>query len=278
MRLHAAATHFNHMVCYDAYTGVKLFKSQLTAFDDSRRDSEGGERRIIELAPGTSIPTRRVIEAEGTRYIVGHPFGDSMFGKPIRIKYVAHEATGLASLQTLAQVCTTTAGTLAYGARAWIKDSKEIDESSQMIGVNHLHFSTAETIPVNTIITFDGTRHIVRKTMKGSAGTLIATCDEIPDPSVQTAVLKSGTYDPVTDTTTTTNTTLTVLRLRWQSLFEYRDTLAPTFQPEDLQVVIAKSVATPKVGATISLSDGDANITSILDRDGVWICRVARHG
>ena len=140
MRLHAAATHFNRMVCYDAYTGVELFKSQLTLFDDQKRDTEGGERRILELAPGTALPARRAVEAEGVRYILGHPFQDSMFGKPIRVKYVAHEATNLATLQTMAQVCTNTAGTTAYGARAWVKDSKEMDESSQMIGVNSGHW------------------------------------------------------------------------------------------------------------------------------------------
>ena len=60
---------------------------------------------------------------------------------------------------------------------------------------------------------------------------------------------------------------------------EYRIEIAVAgFKPEDMQVVIAKSVATPVIGATLTMSDGDFQIDSIMSETGVWVCKVARHG
>lgn len=278
MRLHAAATHFNRMVCTDAYSGKYLFNGQIGLFDDSKKDTEGSERRILELAPGTVLPARGVVEAEGVKFILGHGYADSALGKTIRVKHVAHEATALAKIRTLAQVCTGAAGVDAYGARAWIKDSKEISESSEMIGVNHMHFSVRESLNVNDTILFEGQLHLVRKVNVGAAGTLIATCDEVGKPDVEVCSYTAVTMDPVTELKDTLVVVLTAVRLRWQSLFEYRDDLTKAFHAEDSQVVIAKSSVTPNVGSTFNLSDGVFHITSILDRPGVWVCRVARHG
>lgn len=278
MRLHAAAKHFNRMPCNDGYTGAFLFNGQIALYDDSRRDSEGAERRIIELAPEDVLPARRVVEAHGVRYIMAHGFDDSALGEVIRRKFVAHEATHLATWRTLQQVCENAAGTQAWSAKAWIKDSKEIDESSDMVGVNHIHMAVTEAVAVSNIVHFDGVYHIVRKTTKGAAGTLILTCDEVPEPAIETGSLKTGTYDPINEVMATTTTSVRVLRLRWQSLFEFRDALAGPFRPEDMQAVIAKSVATPAVGATLTLSDGDYQINSVQSETGVWVCKVTRHG
>jgi hypothetical protein len=178
----------------------------------------------------------------------------------------------------LQQLCQNTAGVQAWAAKAWVKDSKEIDESSDMIGVNHIHMATSEAVAPTNIILFDGAYHIVRKTTHGPAGTLVLTCDEVPEPAIETATLKQGTWDPINETMATTNTSVRTLRLRWQSLFEYRDAAAHNFKPEDMQVVIAKSVATPVIGATLTMSDGDFQIDSIMSETGVWVCKVARHG
>lgn len=278
MRIHSAAQRFNKMPCNDGYSGTFLFNGQILLYDDSRRDSEGGERRIIELAPDLTPPSRRVIEAHGTRYIMGHGFDDSMLGRVIRRKYIAHEATHLATFYTLQQLCQNAAGTSAWAARAWVKDSKEIDESSDMIGVNHIHMAPSEAVAVTNIVRFDNAYHIVRKSNKGAAGTLILACDEVPEPAIETATLKTGAYDPINEVMSTSTTSVRVLRLRWQSLFEYRDAIAPTFAPEDLQVVVAKSLATPAIGATFTLSDGDFQVDSLMDKPGVWVCKVSRHG
>lgn len=278
MRLHSAATHFNRMPCNDGYSGVFLFNSQMLLYDDSKKDTEGSERRIVELDPAIRLPARRVIEAHGTRYILGHGYDDSALGKLIRRKYVAHEATHLATWFTLQQFCENAAGTRAWAAKAWLKDAKEVDESSQMIGVNHFNVSSTEAVGETNIVQFDGGYHIVRKLMKGAAGTLILTCDELPSPALETAAIKTGAYDPITETRAATTTNVRVLRLRWQSLFEYRDAASPKFSPEHSQVLVAKSLATPVVGTQLTLSDGDFQVTSILDKSGVWVCKVVRYG
>ena len=278
MKLQKAAAHFNRMLCRDAYSGRAFGYGQLGLYDDSKRDTEGGERRIIEFAGDVEFPTRRTIQAAGTHYILGHGFPDHAMGRVIRIKYVAHEATRLAKVQALDDVCLSLAGTDLWAARAWVKDSKEVDESSQMIGVNHFHFSEAETISVSDIVTFDGVMNIVRKVMVGSAGTKIATCDELQGAAVESTVLTNHMMDPVTQVATSSPIPVKVLKVRWQSLFEFKDSASPAFQPDNLQVVIAKSVAMPTVGSTLSLTEGKARVVSILDRPDVWVCRVVLNG
>lgn len=277
MKLHAAATHFNRMVCRDAYTGTFLFKAQLGLFDDSKKDTEGSERRIIEVGPEVTLPLRRVIDAGGVKFILGHGHRDSALGKTIRVKHVAHEATALGKIRTLEELCLGLVGVDAYCARAWIKDSKEISESSELIGVNHIHFSSTETVKVNRTVLMDGQLHLVRKVNEGAAGTLIATCDELETPTVENVTFNKVTLDKVTETKTIDAHAVNVLKVRWQSLFRYDDSLSQSFKADECQIIVAKASLTPVVGSEVVMADGKYHVTAISSLEGVWVCRATKH-
>lgn len=277
MKLSSVANAFNQMECLDAYTGELAFYGQLGLYDDTKRDSETAERRVISASPSITIPARRVIEAGGTRFIMGKGNPDTFLGNVIRVGYVVHEATHLASIQTLSQLCANTEGTSAWAGRAWVKNLGYSEQDSNLNSFHHLHFSTSETIAEGNVITFDGAKYIVRTTNKGAAGTLTAYSDVMPEPVVEMASFGLGSYDPITDTHSSTPTSARVVRVRWQSLFDYRNEKAPSFGPGDLQIAVLKSVIATPVGERVTLSDGTWMIASANSHGDVWLCRGVRH-
>lgn len=278
MRLHAVANRFNKTPCVDAYTGEYLFDVQVGLYDDNKRDSETAERRTLSVDPAFSMPPRRVVEAAGSRYILGSQYPDVHNGKLIRMGLVGHEATYLSQIRTIEQACLDQDGTLAWSGRAWVKNMAYREQDSVLTPVFHLHYSTSESLAIGMLVTFDGILHIVRSLNYGPAGTLIATCEEVPEPSIEMATVTGTTYDPVTDTSGANSELVRLVRLRWQSLFEYRNNMAPKFGPGDVQLAFAKSAFTPVAGMDVTMSDGTWQIASALDEGSIWLCRAVRHG
>lgn len=279
MRLRSVAQFFNNLPCLDAYTGDLAFYGQLGLFDDNKRDSETAERRLISVDVDVTIPPRRVVSAAGTHFIIGHANPDSFQGSTLRLGLVAHEATELSQIRTFAQVCLNQPGTTAYAGRSWVKNQAFTEQSSHLASQAHIHFAVGEPVDVQSIITFGGNLHVVRQvTELGPAGTRIALADELPAPTVEDVVVSSGAYDPITDTLVAGTTSVRVLRVRWQSLFVYRNGDGPTFGPADIQVVIAKAALTATPGMRLALSDGTWQLASCLDDGDVWLCRATRHG
>ena len=276
MRLADAARAFNDAPCRDAYSGAYLFGAQFTLYDDVRRDSETAERRVISVAPNVQIPPRRTIETCGTRFIVGHGSPDFFRGKTLRVGYVAHEATHLATLRTLGEVCSGAAGVTAWAGRAWVKDASYSEQDSRLTPQHHLYFAHGEPAAPRRLIDFDDTLCVVRAVNKGAAGTLVAFCDELEAPVREAATVHLAAYDAATDTTTYTATPAAVLRLRWQSLFAYMAGVAPKFEPGDMQIAIDAAAGTVVPGTRVALPDGFWQVQSATLVDGAWLCRATR--
>ncbi len=277
MRLLKVASKFDRMECLDAYTGEFLFKGQLGLYDDNKRDSETSERRVISVAGGTVIPPRKVIAAAGTRFILGHQNPDDYKGSTIRVGIVSHEATYLSQVRTLAQVCTGQAGFTAYAGRAWVKDIAYSQESSKLTPEYHIHYASSEPVRVGLLATFGGRLNLVRSMNFGAGGTIVAMCEEMAEPAVETATMSTGPYDPITDTLGPGTATITAVRMRWQSLFAYANSAAPKFAPGDIQLAIAKSVGNVVAGTVLSLSDGSWRVDSASSEGDVWLCRATRY-
>ena len=279
MNLSSVANRFNNTVCADAYTGVFAFMAQLGLYDDNKRDSETHERRVLSVDPRVAIPTRRVISAVGTHFIVGHGSPDDYKGKVIRVGHVIHEATYLARIRTLAQLCLGQTGVSAYAGRAWVKDAAFSQQSSTLAPEVHLHFSQTEVLEAALTVEFEGRLHIVRSLNAGPSGTTVSVCEEMKGSSVESGVLLTlSAYNPVIESPSASTVVVNAVRLRWQSLFEYHDTSAPKFGPGDLQIAIAKSAATVTPGSTLGLSDGRWRVESVVGEGLVWLCRATRYG
>lgn len=277
MRLAAAASYFNDMLCFDAYTGVPLFKGQLGLFDDNKRDSETSERRVISVASTVKPPTRRVIQAAGVTYILGHSYPDDYQGSIVRIGIVAHEATELTQVRTLAEVCLAQAGFTAWAGKVWFKNAAASDQSSALAPQHHVYYSTSEVVADEALITFGGRILMARMVTSGPSGTLAVQCDQLPNPVIESGTFSGSTYDPVLEVFSGAPASATVVRMRWQSLFQYKNKQAPDFGPEDIQLAVAKSLVTAKPGMTVALSDGTWKLADASDEGLVWLCRATKH-
>lgn len=277
MELVDAASFFDRTPCNDGYTGDYLFDAQIGLYDDNRRDSETSERRTLSVAASAVIPDRRVVEAGGYRYIVGKGNPDTFFGDVIRVGFVAHEAPYLAKIRTLADVCLDSTGVSAWSGNAWLKNSAFTEQSSFLAPTFHMFFSVTEDVQDNHVVTI-GTRHfIVRSWNHGAAGVLVALTEQVPEPDVESAMAVTG-YDPVTGSETGATSTFNVLRLRWQSLFQYGQKAAPTFGPDDIQLALPKASYTPAPGTRFTLSDGSWRVASVTSQGTSWVCRMTKNG
>jgi len=275
MRLLDAAKFFDRNTVNDGYTGAYLFKGQLNLYDDTRRDSEASERRVLSVAAGTSAPPRRVVELGGYRYILGKANPDLFRGSVIRLGYVAQEAPVLARVRTLEESCLNAGGFQAWSNQAWLKNSAFTEQSAELAPQFHLFFSVTENIEVNQVIEYGGEVHLVRTFNTGASGIKVVTTEQIAAPQFETAAFVKG-YDPVSGLFSGATHSARVLRLRWQSLFEYGEKSTPPFGPDDIQLVVAKVSYTPEPGAQLTLSDRGYKVSGVREHGNVWVCRCTR--
>lgn len=277
MKLTTVARRADKTPCYDSYTGLLAFNGQLLPYDESKRDSETAERRILSLGPLAVIPARRCVSINGKHYIVGAGNDDMYRGEVIRVGYVIHEAVGLASVKTLIQAVQGSAGIQAHVGVTWIKNMAYSEQNSILVPQVHVHLASTEPATAGMMVVLNGIYYLIRAIYYGAGGTLSAVSDQLPTPVRETGVqVTTGVFDAVADTTSNSTTTTNVLRVRWQSLFEYHSNAAPKFGPDDVQLVIDKAVPV-RPGSQVTLSDGKWVIASALDEGSVWLCRATRH-
>lgn len=277
MRLVDAASFFNRMPCKDGYTGRLLFYGQLNVYDEAKRDAEATERRILSVHPSVSPPVRRVVEAADSRWIMGKANVDWFGRRKIRTGYVAHECSALATYFTLGELCRGEPGIDAYCAEAWVKNMAEVEQSSDLTGRHNLHFASNEPIQATDVVRIGTIHYLCRKTHVGPAGTLIALADVLEEPFIETVTVADGAYDPVSESLAASTESVQVLRVRWQSLFEYANPAAPKLGADDAQFVAAQADITLTPGMRITAADGEWLLRDATEWGDVWVARGTKH-
>lgn len=270
MKLKNAAKYFDRTIFADAYDLLRTFQGQFDVFDDSKRDGLTIERRIISVGPDVVVPARRTVVADGVTWMFGDAARDYFKGESIRHKYVAHQATELVSVKTLAQALAGSAGLQAWASRVWIKAAKEVESSSDVTDVFDIYFSPTEAVPEGSLILMAGRWHIVRSLYQSAGGLLVALADELPEPVVTTCTFKDRTYNPVTDSYTAADSTVPVVRIRWQSHFRYPNRGSDKYKPGDISLVFSKTV-TPTTADKVTVGGISYNVLSVLDEGSTWL-------
>jgi hypothetical protein len=285
MRLQDVANHFAKTVFYDGYTGYYCFNGKLMAFDDSTRDSLASDRRVLSVAPGTVIPSRRVIKTGLSAFLVGDYAPDFHNESELREKYVVHRASELAKMRTFADALAGTDTKTFWGSRLWIKTQKEVNESSGTYDGYTIYCSKDEDMrdpawgngtffdgrEQYVLIQIDGRWHLVRTSYTTSGGFLALVVDELPEPVLPAVTYTSRTHDPVPDTYTTTNTPCVAVMLRWQSNFEYLTRYTTQFLNGDVVLKIAKTaVGVAKAGDLVDIRGRSFKVVAVTDEDPLW--------
>jgi hypothetical protein len=279
MRLKSVATYFDNLVCRDAYSGTEVFSAQLELYDDARRDGYSVERRVLSLTPSAALPSRRVLDIDGEKWLVGQAAKDFFRGQAIRVKYIIHRADStLGELYSVAALLGATPTPLStfYVAASWTKASKEIDESSGLTDYLTFHASETETLVPRSVLKIGSNLYMVRNGHPTPSGFEAGEGDVLDAPNLEVAAFKTRTYDAVLSLYTESSLNVKCLRVRWQSKFDYFSMSSHTYQAGDDVVMVRKVDVTPKAGDSLTLSDGARTVVSVLSDGDCWHLHVRR--
>lgn len=276
MRLKNVAKFFDRTRCKDAHSSY-TFMGQLEPYDYYKLDGASVKRRMLSTAAGVTIPTRRVIDIDGQKYIVGDSSPDHWENEVIRVRYVLQGADWLATVRTLAQALANSGGFTAYASRDWNKDTTDSRDSAERIHQYRIFFGVNEDVPNVAVIEFNNRVYFVQAVHRALGGFVNVLSNEVQGSAFETINFQTRTYVPITDTYTTTATSVRVLRLRWQEAFKYLSQGSTEFERGDSIVMMLKAGSpTPKPSDVLPLSDGNHRVMSILDEGAYYSLHVRR--
>lgn len=272
MKLTAAATYFDRLPVYDAYSNKELFEAQFDLFDDSKRDAVNIMRRTLSVAPLTSMPARLAIKAASQHWIVGrNPNNDTFMRGLIRTKYTVQLAHGLALLRTAGEVITNTGGSAAYAGLAWMKDWKEVEYSSRVYPYYEVYFAYGEPLTPDQFIELDGKIFRSRGVYLSEAGFQVVEADDLQTARVSVSYTGPTTYDPSTDTFSGSTSTVPALNVRYAADFLYEQPSVLKRQPGDLVLLVRKTdVSSPKPDDGIVFSSKSYKVISVESESDCW--------
>jgi len=218
-------------------TGAHLFYGQVEPYQDSMRDSATAYRRVLSVAPGTVIPSSRLVKILGSIWVVGDSEVDGM-SEAFREKYVLHPAPTQLLVNRLSAHVSGTTPAAAWGDMVWFKDGKEEAQSSRAVPVYSVYASLAADIREYDIIKVGAQGYLVGHPHTMASGVLSATCVHL-EFAVASATLGTRTYDPVQGKyTATVTTSVPCQRIRWQSLYLFDSQASAKYQEGDCSLVL----------------------------------------
>lgn len=262
MELVDVATFFDRVPALDPVTGSTLFKCQLLAYDESKRDAFTAYRRVISTNPNVTIPADRVVELHGVDWLVGDGQTDG-WEVTHRRKYVLHKAAGRTSVYRLAAWLTGVPSSTPFGDLQWVKDVKELEVTSRSPQKFITIFASTADLQEYDVVAFAGRAVLVTSVMRSAAGYAEGTGNLQETPLVS-VTLGQRTYNPATGGYTVGSTaTVNAMKVRWQELYAYEDQLAERYQEGDCTWVLP---STATVSTATELSYGTEKYTVLAIR------------
>ena len=202
MELHQAALYFDRDPFYDGYTTAFLFKGQTASFDDSSADGATIRRRVLSLAPGLSIPFRRVVSLYDEKWIIGQGTPDGFDGREIRQNFVMKKATDLFSIVTPTELLANAIGVQAYGQKLYYKDTVNNLTDSEYDTQWNIFLAPTEPAQQGMFLRGeDGRVYRIRNDYVPAEGLRVNQSDVLDRDSFPVAIFNTGVYNPVTEVT-----------------------------------------------------------------------------
>ena len=262
MKLANAAKYFDRVSMADAYTGTAMpYKVQFSTFEETDPDGSVARRRTMSMAPGLTLPARRVASLLGEIWLLGEPSADAVFDKVIRQTVPMRRVTNLAQALTPGQMVAASTGRAIYGRLEQVKNTVDTATSSDYFPFFTLTLAGAEFKNLNSdwaqVPGFfrieDGTLFRCRTSYPAEDGMTVVEADLIDRYGLTQAQVTTGAYDPVTDTFAGTTSTFQTLVMPTHQLYR-RKAEAEKFKPEDLTVLVRfADYPAPKVGTPLQI-------------------------
>lgn len=201
MRLSDVARRFDTVPMWDAYNGKKLAHGcQVTAWDSPRRDGLTTVRRTLSTRYGVTLPKRSALIIGAEAWIIARDPSNDSFGKHVsRVGYIAQQAReGKVANATM---FANGSGTPTYLSRVWVKDTKDLESSSEVQSQYLIYYAHGENVKQGDFLYADDTWHVCRNTYFSTAGFMVAECNELEGSGViEVELITQGKWNYVTET------------------------------------------------------------------------------
>lgn len=273
MKFRDAIQRFNQTPFHDAYSGEELGYAQLDVFNDSMREGPTTQRRVLEVSVDQQPPTRRAVTFHDTTWLTGLEQLDAFRGEVVRKKWVLQKAEFKPTYYSLRELLEDGNGVDFYAAKIWEKTNAQVEISSAKFNQLVIYSGITEDIQRDYIIKEGNTYYTVMSVYEGATGHLASIVEQLdPDP-LETVSIGNRVWDPITETYIEEGGESKILRLRWQSDFQYHSLNTPTFERGDLQVA---SLEGQTNGTTMELRDGSWRVVNSQPRNGVHYLHLRR--
>lgn len=264
-----ASCYFDRTEVRDPDTSSLLFLGQTDVFDDSKRDAGGAYRRILSVAPGTTLPAHRALRIRGQVWLAGVLETDGL-EEAHRDKYVLQSAPVKHSVSRLPAYLTATPTFTSWGSAEWLKDSKELEVSSRAAQLYVLYFASTADVREYDVVWWGLSAYLVTAVHQQPSGFLAATGVKLEYVPVD-ATLATRVYDPVQGAySASVTSTVKALRVRWQSLFLYGSDADAKYRPGDCTIVLPTATV-PATKDTLTLGADTWAIVSVEQLGGATV-------
>lgn len=246
MELVDVASFFDKVPARDPVSGRLLFKCQVLAYDESKRDAYTAYRRIMSTHPDVVIPVDRVISLYGSTWLVGDNQIDG-WETEHRSKSVLHRAKGIASIYRLDGFLAGTPASQPWADLQWVQDKKELEVSSNVPQKHAVVLPDVVDVRPLDVVVLGDECIFVSAVARHASGFTEAVGIKQTWTAPSTVTVQTRTYSPTAGGYTTgAATAVQAARVRWQELFAYEDQMAERYQEGDHTWVLpmAANVAT----------------------------------
>lgn len=272
MTLADAAAYFDRTPVLDPDNASVLFYAQVEPYDDSRRDAGAAYRRVLSVAPGTTVPG--AINVLGQVWVVGKRESDAL-EVTLRDKYVLQPAAIKASVSRLNSFLAGTQTSAVWMAIEWLKDGKEVESSSNVVTMYTIIAPDGADLREHDIVWYTGRGLMLQKPRHHPSGYVEAEAVELAQAAPLAATISTRSFSPATGSYSVTSTgTAQCLAVRWQSLYLYDMQAAARYQEGDATLALPAGTALT-TNDRVTLAGKDWKILTVQSLAGC-VCAHAR--
>lgn len=252
MELVDVSSFFDRTPVQDADSLAQLFLAQFQPFDDSHRDNAIAYRRVMSVAPGTSMPASRAVKALGKTWLVGRDNPDGLAALH-RQKYVVQSASAKASIHTAAGFLATSGAASVWCDLQWTADRKELAESSLSPQEYTAFLPSTAVVGEHYFVVLGSQCLMVQSSYLSPAGYLEARGVLQPFTAPGTATLTPRTFSSATGGYTAgTPVTVACAVVRWQEFYRYAGQSDEKFQEGDMVLLLPAGTAAAPTNEIVS--------------------------
>lgn len=271
------AQHFDDIPVLDGYSDAHLYYGQFSTFLEASPDGSTSQRRTLSLAPGLTLPPRKVVKLLNEPWLVGYGNVDGIFGSVIRQSFWMKKATDSVQVLTAGEAASGAVGVTAYAHKEYLKDIVNNLTDSEYDPFWDIFLSTSESVSKGTFLKAGQTLYRVRSAHTGKEGMVDAASDEIDAGAAVSATFSElGVYVPSTDSFSAGSVTTSGLLIDRYKFYELKTEADDKMVAGDMTLLVATAAVTPLVGRKLTIGAQAWTVLAVTLEQDAWALHVRR--